>query len=83
MFLVWFFVFLGVLAYCIYNAGVNTKSLFYTERYYSYDNITKVKLDGDKVMMYIIKSVLASLFWYITIPAYGIFILGKKNRKDS
>ncbi len=76
---VWFLGFLGVIVYRVFNAGMNTKSLFYNADDARY---RAGQLDVDRVIFYIVKSVVSSLFWMFVFPGYGIFVLGRKYRKE-
>jgi hypothetical protein len=77
----WFLGFLGIIGYRIFNAGMNTKALFYVTRE-PYGRKPYTEIEGDKVLAYVAWTCAAALFWMLAIPVYGLFLLGKKFRKE-
>jgi hypothetical protein len=78
MFGIWFLGFVGVIVYQAFNAGMNSKSLFYKtlERY---GQKPTTVFDFDYVLVYMGFSLVGALFW----PISGIVMLGKKFRKEA
>ena len=79
---IWFFGFLAVVAYRVFDAGMHTTSLFYTLRTGRYREAETLEYDTDKVAKYILTSFGAALFWFLVLPGYAIFLIGKKLRKE-
>lgn len=73
---------LVILGYRIFNAGMNSKSLFYKTVRKGYSgNETKQEFDGDLLIVYIVVTAGLSLFWPIALPGYGLYTLGKRYSK--
>jgi hypothetical protein len=60
---------------------MNTKALFYITRE-PYGRKPYTEINKDKVLGYIVATIIFALFWMLAIPVYGIFLLGKKFRKE-
>lgn len=75
---IWFLGFLVYIAYRVFNAGMNSSSLFYNPKG-RYDN--GPTFSEDKVAMYAFKTVLSALFWPIVLPVVGVYSLGKRFAK--
>jgi len=78
MFELWFLGFISVIGYRAFNAGMNTKSLFYVTRQ-RYGEKSYTEFDFDLSFVYTGWTVAAALFW----PVYCVFLLGKKFRKEA
>lgn len=79
---IWFFGFLAVVVYRVFDAGMHTTSLFYTLRSRGYREAETLEYDTDKVSKYILSTVGISIFWYLVLPGYTIFLIGQKFRKE-
>ena len=83
--MIWIVGTLAFIAYRVFNAGMNSKSLFYsTNSRYNYDSNKKElvqEVNGDKVFAYIAFTVGLGLTWPISLPAVGIYLLGKRYAK--
>jgi hypothetical protein len=79
---IWTIGFIGIIGYRIFNAGMNTKALFYVTRE-PYGRKSYTVMEGEKVFAYIAWTCAAALFWMLAIPVYGLFLLGKKYSKEA
>jgi hypothetical protein len=80
--MVWLFGFIGLLLGRTFYAGLRYKTLFYRDpkRY----GETGQQLDDDMIAGYILRTVVVSLSWPISLPLIGIFVLGQKfNKKEA
>lgn len=83
--MIWLVGLLAFLVYRVFNAGMNSKSLFYSEQK-DYDYVTGKKqlvnkFDSDKVVAYCVVTVGVCLTWPISLPCIGIYLLGKRYAK--
>lgn len=82
MFMIWFLGFVSVIVARIIYAGMK-----WEEKFYSLDRYGRKKepeLDYDKLMPYGFTTFAIALFWLFVVPAYGLFLLGRKiGRKNN
>ena len=76
---VWFLGFLTYIVYRVFNAGMNSGSLFYNPKGRYDDGPT---FNEDKVAVYAFKTGLGALFWPIVLPTVGVYKLGKHFNKE-
>ena len=80
--MIWLLGLLIVLGYRVFNAGMNSKALFYKDVRSSYNSTqTRREFDGELVIGYIAVTAGLSLFWPISLPGYGLYALGKRYAK--
>lgn len=83
--MIWFLGVLAFIAYRVFNAGMKSKTIFYTEKeVYSFDYKKKERcsvFDEGKLFGYCAVSLGFALTWPISLPAAGIFLLGKRYAK--
>lgn len=80
MFSIWFYgAIVFVLARTFY-AGMNSKSLFYRDPKYSSE--VGPQIDEDKAAGYMLLTVGFCLTWPLSLPALGMFKLGKRFNKE-
>lgn len=77
---IWLLGFISIVFYRVFNAGMNSKSLFYNPPG-RYD--TEPVFSDDKVFGYTFKTICVALFWPITLPVYGVYKLGKRFQKEA
>lgn len=74
---------LGVIASILYRAfyaGVNSKTLFYRLLRY---NERELAFDEGKLFGYIFVTLGISLFWPLSFPVLGVYMLGKRYQKEA
>lgn len=85
MIMIWFIGFIAFIAYRVFNAGMNSKSLFYvTKTSYNYDTQRKetgLYYEGEKVFGYVLITLVFAVTWPLSLPAMGIYLLGKRYAK--
>ena len=81
MFTIWFLGFVSVIAGRIIYAGMKWEEKFYTLD--PYGRKKSAELDYDKVMPYGFVTLPIALFWPFVVPAYGLFLFGRKLGKKS
>lgn len=83
--MIWLIGLITFIVYRVFIAGMKSKSLFYTTRNeYSYEANQKrlvEKLDGDKIIFYVVWTIGLAFTWPLSIPAIGIYLLGKRYAK--
>jgi hypothetical protein len=81
----WLLGFIAIIGYRLFNAGMKTDSLFYVDRTgwdTSYKNKVKVRqFDGELAFGYVAVTIVVALTWPLSLPAIGIYLLGKKLAK--
>ena len=80
MFGFWFLGFVSFVVYRIFNAGMNSKTLFYTPPG-RYDN--GPSFSEDRVAAYCVKTIASGFLWPIVLPTVGIYKLGQRFNKDA
>lgn len=66
--------FLAILFFRVYQAGsYDFSSISYTGK--------RLEYDFDMMFGYAFRSVLIALTWVVSIPIYGVFLLGKRNKR--
>jgi len=77
----WLYGFIALLLGRTFYAGMSYKTLFYRDpkRY----GETGQQVDDDRVVGYILRTVVVALTWPISLPLIGIFKIGQKfGRKE-
>lgn len=77
--MIWFIGFVGFILYRVFNAGMKSQELFYVvDRFNSKG--PKV-FDGEKVFFYTLTTGGLAATWPLSLPAIGVFLLGKRYAK--
>ena len=76
---IWLLGFIAFILYRVFNAGMNSKSLFYRPpgRYE-----TEPQFSENLVMGYVFTTFGFAVTWIISLPLYGIYLLGKRYQKE-
>ena len=77
--MIWFIGLITFVIYRVFNAGMNSKSLFYCAD--RYNTKGPDKFDGEKVLFYSLITGVLALTWPISLPCIGIYLLGKRYAK--
>lgn len=81
---IWLYGTLAFWIYRVFNAGMNSKKLFYrAPRKYLNDDLSQYVFSGKKAVNYITISFGIGLFWFLCLPAYGVFKLGQRFNKEA
>jgi len=78
----WLYGFIALLLGRTFYAGMSYKTLFYRDpKHYGE---TGQQVDDDRVVGYILRTVVVALTWPISLPLIGIFKIGQKfGRKEA
>ena len=82
MFSIWFTGFILFILFRVFYAGMNYKSLFYRGPKYSFED-PGLYYDDNKTFGYSLWTFVIGITWLISVPAYGVFLLGKRFAKES
>lgn len=78
--MIWFAGFILFVSYRVFNAGMNTKTLFYRDQVYSFEG-KGPHFDDNKLMIYAGITFGVGITWPIAMPLIGIYLLGKRYGK--
>jgi hypothetical protein len=78
---IWFFGFIAIILYRAFNAGMNSKSLFYREPRYGEKPVPH--FDDNKVFGYALLTGAVALSWPLSLPLYGLYKLGERFKKEA
>jgi hypothetical protein len=80
MFTIWIIGVVVFIFYRAFNAGMNSKSLFYRDPRYS-EGPARV-FDSDKAFGYCLVTLFMSLTWIISLPLLIVYKLGQRFNKE-
>lgn len=79
---IWFVGFILFILYRVFNAGMNTKALFYRGPRYSFED-PGLYFDDNKVFGYALYTFGIGLIWPIAVPMLGLYKLGQRFSKEN
>lgn len=77
---IWLLGFIAFILYRVFYAGMNSKTLFYNPPG-RYDD--GPRYSENKVMGYVFATLGFAVTWIISLPLYGIYLLGKRYQKEA
>ena len=80
--MIWFSGFVLFCIYRVFNAGMNSKTLFYRGPKYSFED-KGLHFDDGKLFTYAAVTFVIGITWPLSVPLIGIFLLGKRFAKEN
>ena len=78
---VWFVGFIAFILGRAFYAGMKSKTLFYRDPWHGEGKNTR-QFDEFKVYVYGLTTLGIGIFWPITFPVLGVYMLGKRYQKE-
>lgn len=82
--MIWFIGFMSIIMYRVFEAGRSTNRFSVTRRDWDTDFREKAPVtsfDGEKLFFYILVTLGFAITWPISIPVFGVYLLGKRFAK--
>jgi hypothetical protein len=79
---IWFVGFILFILYRVFNAGMNSKALFYRERR-RYEDGEGTVFDENKAFGYAMYTFGIGMIWPLAVPMLGLYKLGQHFSKES
>ena len=80
MFSIWLIGFFAFILYRVFNAGMNSKSLFYRAPFYGEIDL---QVDENKLVKYWLVSFVFGVSWPISLSLLGVYKLGQRFNKEN